>query len=152
MTHIELQELETTGVSGLYFICYRSTTHQGLFILPPKACTNSSPAYQVPRATLSPFCRYLWPCDPNGLIWWTLVESQAFRVFQFSAKSVGLWHLCLEYSLKIGNLVSVIFTFQKHVKKSHVMRHENVLKVEQLFTVSQNRVFLCSPLEYFSLN
>lgn len=52
MTPIELQELETTGISRLCFIYYKSTDHQGLFILPQKACTNSSPAYQVPRATL----------------------------------------------------------------------------------------------------
>ena len=115
--------------------------HQHLFILPQKACTTSSPAYQVPRATRLPSCRYLWPCDPNDLIPWTSVVSQAFRVYQFSAKQVGFWHLHLEYSLKVGNLVSVIFKFQKQVKKSHVMRHENVWKVEQRFTVSQNRVF-----------
>lgn len=43
--------------------------------------------------------------------------------------------------MKTGNLVNVIFKFQKQVKRSHVMKHENMLKVEKLFTVSQNKGF-----------
>lgn len=101
---------------------------------------DSTPTLGLPRAILWSFCRCLWPCDPTDLygeLQYKVGLSGSFN----SHKIVGFGDLFLEYSLKIGHLVNFIFKFQKQVQKSHVRKHESMLKVGKLFTVSQNKVF-----------
>lgn len=101
---------------------------------------DSTPTLGVPRAILLPFCRYLWPCDPTDLYGELQYKVRLSGSFN-SHKIIGFRDLFPEYSLKIGNLVNFIFKFQKQVQKSHVRKHESMLKVEKLFNVSQNEVF-----------